>query len=55
MEKFLASFTISFVITSLAILFYLSSNYETKYKPSWYGTYYCYQDAMEDGWYEDHE
>jgi hypothetical protein len=52
MEKFFASFGISFTLTLMFITVMLHIMYEPKEHPSWYGTYYSLSDAMEDGWYE---
>ena len=55
MEKVIAAFAISFALTLITIMFVYYSNTETRTHPSWYGTYYSFQDAMEDGWYENHD
>lgn len=52
MRLTIASFSVSFSIALLLFTLLLSMAYETKVKPSWYGTYYSLTDAMEDGWYE---
>lgn len=53
------NFTIGLMVMALTnlvatyfIAIFLHIMYEPKERPDWYGTYYSYQDAMEDGWYE---
>jgi hypothetical protein len=55
MEKVIAVFGLSFAIMMSIIMFVHYCNTEPRTHPSWYGTYYSFQDAMEDGWYENHE
>lgn len=43
----------SFLVALYMISIGLRIAYEPKERPSWYGTYYSFQDAMEDGWYEN--
>lgn len=52
MEKVIAAFAISFAVTLMTIMFVWYSYNEPRTQPSWYGTYYSFQDAMEDGWYD---
>lgn len=52
MEKVIAAFAISFAVTFMTIMFVWYSYNEPRVHPSWYGTYYSFQDAMEDGWYD---
>ena len=52
MEKVIAAFAISFALTLMTIMFVWYSYNEPRTHPSWYGTYYSFQDAMEDGWYD---
>lgn len=50
--RFLTYFLASFVGTLCLILAIGNIIMEKRTHPDWYGTYYSYQDAMEDGWYE---
>jgi hypothetical protein len=52
MEKVIAVFGLSFAIMMSIIMFVHYCNTEPRTHPSWYGTYYSFQDAMEDGWYD---
>ena len=53
MEKFLQSFGISFCLTLILMTMAFHFMYEPKVHPSWYGTYYTLNDALEDGYYEN--
>lgn len=52
MDRFIASFGFSFAITLILMTVCFHFMFEPKVYPSWYGTYYSFQDAIEDGWYE---
>ena len=53
MEKVIQILGISFCLTLILMAICFHFMYEPKVHPSWYGTYYSLQDAMEDGWYEN--
>ena len=53
MEKIIISAVLSFCMTLILMTVCFHFMYEPKIKPSWHGTYYSFQDAMEDGWYEN--
>lgn len=53
MNRFISSFCFSFSLTLILMTICFHIMFEPKVRPSWYGTYYSFQDAMEDGWYEN--
>ena len=48
-------FWASFIIALYLIIVLSGIIMEKRTHPSWYGTYYSFHDAIEDGWYEQNE